>query len=157
MISPSELVRLIVSNNPSGVRRNLLQSGLVNAAYQLTPHGLMNLLTELPEQIVKTREQAVTFITQILNVPIDPQGVGGGQLTSLSQNYGLPLSGIVRKIFEENMPVSTLPQNIEQHSNCGCKNASKTTPEQAVILTLAALGLIFVITILVKLFLKILQ
>jgi len=157
MISPSELVRLIVSNNPSEVRRKLLQSGMVNANYQLTPDGFMRLLSELPEQIVGTREQAIAFVTEVLNVNIDPQGVGGNQLLQLSQNIGLPLKGIVQQIFEQNMPPMLLSNVPNQQPTCGCHGKPKIDGKQATILVLAILGVLFLITISVKLFLKILQ
>ena len=154
MISPSELVKLIVTNNPGAVRRNLLQSGLVGQNFQLTSDGFMQLLSELPEQIVQTREQAIVFITEILNVNIDPQGVGGNQLLQLSQNTGLPLKSIVQQIFEQNMP-PMLPSNTpKQQSTCGCHSKPKIEGKQAFILVLAVLGLLFLITRLERLIAK---
>ena len=151
------MVKLIVANNPGAVRRNLLQSGLVGQNFQLTPEGFMQLLSGLPEQIVGTREQAIGFVTTMLNVQIDPQGVGGNQLIGLSQNFGQPLNGIIQQVFEQNMPAE-MPINLpNQQSTCGCKHADSIDGKQATILVFAALGILFVIVILVKMFLKILQ
>ena len=150
MISPTELVQLLVANNPQAVRRNLLQNGLVGQSYQVTAEGFMQLLSELPEALINTREKAIGMAASLLNFNIDPAGVGGQQLLQMSNNFSGSVPQMVSQVFEQNLP----PEITK--STCGCQGHSFDA-SRVTILTLAAIGLLFIIVLLAKLFLKILN
>jgi len=148
-MSPTELVQLLVANNPQAIRRNLLQNGLVGQNYQVTAEGFMQLLSELPEKLINTREKAIGMVTSLLNINIDPAGVGGQQLLQMSSNYG-SLPQMVTQTFEQNMPPDL------SKPKCGCQGHT-FDGSRLTIMSLAAMGVLFIIVLLVKLFLKILN
>lgn len=150
MISPTELVQLLVANNPQAVRRNLLQNGLVGQSYQVTAEGFMQLLSELPEQLINTREKAINMAASLLNINIDPAGVSGKQLLQMSNSYEGSVPQMVMQTFEQSIPPDLT------NPSCGC-HAKSFDGSRITILGLAAMGLLFIIVILVKLFLKILN
>jgi len=150
MTSPTELVQLLVANNPQAIRRNLLQNGLVGQNHQVTAEGFMQLLSELPEELINTREKAINMAAGLLNINIDPAGVSGQQLLQMSNTFGGSVSQMAAQIFEQSMPPDL------SKPSCGCQGHS-FDGSQATILALAAMGLLFIIVLLVKLFLKILN
>jgi hypothetical protein len=155
MLSPLELVNAIVSNNPPAVHQNLINMGMVNQQYQSTPDSFMQLLTNLPKEIVQTRQQAKEFVSNALDIPINNNGPAATYLWGIQQQYNLTLRNIVQNTFD-----SSLPRTVDEGQPikaCSCSNASTKglDNQKWIMLVLAFLGLIFLLILISKLISKV--
>lgn len=152
-ISPTELVQLIVLNNPTAVHGNLTAMQLANPNFQLTPQSFMDLFSNLPAPFFQNRRQALNTISDALNISIDNNGQGAAYLWQQLNQVQLSLKELVYRVFDENMPQQTPQKMVNQHSDCGCNGSH----QHKIIYGLALLGLLFLIVLFLKIIFKILD
>ena len=149
-ISPTELVQLIVLNNPSAVQGNLTAMQLASPNFQLTPQSFMDLFSNLPAPFFQNRKQALDTISEALNISIDNNGQGAAYLWQQLNQTQMGLKELVFRVFDENMPQQTPQKMVNQHSDCGCTG----NHQHKIIYGFALLGVLFLIVLFLKIILK---
>lgn len=85
-MSTSKLIELIIQNNPNAVHQNLVRNGLMQANFFPTPKQIYQVLMKAGAD---KGTSGNTFIGQMLNVPIDSNGVGARELLDMQTQMGV--------------------------------------------------------------------
>ena len=83
-MNTGSLLELIIQNNPNAVHQNLVHSGLMQVNFFPTPKQIYQVLMKEAAK----KPDGNTFIGQMLNVPIDANGVGARELMDMQTQMG---------------------------------------------------------------------
>ena len=152
-MQPQRLIELIVSNNPSAVKRNLYNAGVANLDIIVSVQNVMNAFIAWQRTQNRTDAEAVVFIAQVLTVPIETATISGGLLQNEMSLTGKSLQELIIAVLSQALGISI--QRPESNNTLTMEKKYKVL--QFAVLGFAIVGVITVAYWLGKMFKKVID
>jgi len=133
--STDELVHLITTNNLTGVYARLVAEGRVSAATLPNVDAISNAIQEQSGRL--SPEAFLTWLEQLLDVPVDQMGLYAAELTTIRQTTGKTPARLLTDQIRQTMP---------QNASTSFLGEGKRRPYMAwILIGLAVIGLLCVL------------
>ncbi len=139
-MQPQRLLELIVANNPAAIKRNLYNAGIANLDVIVSANNVMNAFVAWQRTQNRTDAEAVVFIANVLNVPIETATISGGLIQNEMEKSGKSLYELIISIFSQALGIK-VEVSAENQNNAFSENHKIL---QYVVLGFAIVGVIAV-------------
>lgn len=154
--SADEMTAAILANNPIAVRHRMAKHGFPSISSAM---GYEDFVRLLKNKVFQSRQEALNFVTDILNVELNPNGRFAPDLIALQRRSGgHTLGNAVYQAYDQIMPydqstTSVVEEIIPKKGREYFKEL--TTTQKYVVGGLAAIGALFLLVLIITTFAKI--